>query len=97
MMRAGAELFRDMKEALDIVGRLIRDSELTHHPYETLLEIVKVINSRRNTIIEVQEQVLVGQLNAMVALAKAKLVFVPEGYQRSHAEDRIKSIVEQGY
>ncbi len=90
--RSGAELFRDMKEALDIVGRLMRDVDLTHHPYETLLDVFKVLQSRRNTLLAVQDATLNGQLRALLENARARVSMVTEGYQRSHALECIRQM-----
>jgi hypothetical protein len=90
--RSGAVLFRDMKEALDIVGRLIRDADLTHHPYETLLDIAKTLHARSNTILDGQRTILVNLLNGIVILAKSRIGIVTEGYQRSHAANVIRQL-----
>ena len=92
VMRSGSELFRDAKEALDIAGRLLHDSELTHHAYETLLDIAKLLRSRQGTLLEDQNAVLVGQLKMLVDLGKKKLGTVFEGYHRSRAVEWINQI-----
>lgn len=91
-MRSGPDLFRDMKTAIDIVGRLINGSELTHHPYETLLEISNAFRLRSSTLLEVQSTILAQNLGFIFAKAKSRLGNIPEGYQRSHADDSIKRI-----
>ena len=91
-MRSGVELFRDLKEALDIVGRLMRESELTHHPYETLFEIAKVLQARGNMVLDVQYPLLTGRLKEIVDHATRRLGVVPEGYQRSHAAEWIRQV-----
>lgn len=88
--RVSVELFRDMKEAVEIVGRLMRDSELTHHPYETLLQIVKVVDARGTTIPTDLIRILTGQLKEIIGRAKGRVGVVPEGYQRIHAEGWIR-------
>lgn len=95
-MRSGTDLFRDIKEALDIVGRLLRDSELTHHPYETLSEIVKSLEVRGNTVLEVQHGLLMSQLDNVFNQAKRRLGVVPEGHQRSQAGNWLSAVLASG-
>lgn len=90
--RAGVELFRDMKEATEIVGRLMRDAQLTHHPYETLLQIVRVLEAGGATIPKDLEKILVGQVRENIARATTRVGVVPEGYQRSHAAAWMREI-----
>jgi hypothetical protein len=90
--RTGVELFRDMKDALDIVGRLMRDGDLTHHPYETLYDIAKALHAGGTTVLDGQRTILVQQLNSVVALAKSRVGIVAEGYQRSHAAEVISEL-----
>jgi hypothetical protein len=92
MMRSEMELFRDMREALDLVGRLMREADLTYHPYETLHDIVMVLKSRGSTISGELKEILFRQVKEIVDGAKKRLGSVPEGYQRSHAVDRITQI-----
>lgn len=87
--RSGPDLFRDMNEAVAIVGRLMRESELTHHPYETLLQIARVIEAKRTTMSTDLSKILVGYLKETLAQAKSSVGIVAEGYQRSHAESWI--------
>lgn len=90
--RSGTELFRDLKEALDIAGRLMRDPELTHHPFETLLDIVKVLKERGNTIEDNLQRIIISQVQAVFDHAKGKIGVVAEGYQRNHAKSAISEI-----
>jgi len=92
MTRTGVELFRDLKQALDIVGRLMRDAELTHHPYETLVDITKALKLSGDTLIPEQRALLGGQMKAVFDLAQRKLTMLSEGYQRAHAIEAVKQI-----
>lgn len=83
--QSGAELFRDMKEATEIVGRLLRDAQLTHHPYETLLQVVKALAARGATLPRDLGKILVGQVKENLGRASARVGVVPEGYQRGRA------------
>ncbi|WP_417843110.1 SIR2 family protein [Thalassospira sp.] len=96
--KSGAELFRDFKEAIDTTGRLIRDSELTHHSFETLLDIAKALGDRAYVLLEGQLPVLLLKLDGLVVLARRRVDLVPSGYQRSHAlqaMDQISPILEK--
>lgn len=88
--RAPGDLFRDMKEALDIVDRLMRDAELTHHPYETLMQIAQVVEAKRTNVSTDLAKILVDRLKEIIGRAKARVEVVPEGYQRGHAETALK-------
>ncbi|NSY70313.1 hypothetical protein G6L35_13865 [Agrobacterium tumefaciens] len=90
--RVGVELFRDMKEATEIVGRLMRDAQLTHHPYETLLQIMQVIEAKGATIPKDLAKILTGQLTEIIGRAGTRVGVVPEGYQRNHATSAMKEI-----
>ncbi|MGL4235019.1 SIR2 family protein [Tabrizicola sp.] len=85
-MRSGSELFRDIKESLDIAGRLLRDSELTYHPFETLLDIGRLFVARGSTLIEAQREILLAQLVGAGSQGRKRVSSVPEGYQQSHAK-----------
>jgi hypothetical protein len=89
MQKAGAELFRDLKEALDIADRLLRESELTHHPFETLLDIVRVLQMRSNTIDFNLRDILEKQSQGVILNARRRIDVVAEGYQRGHAESAV--------
>jgi hypothetical protein len=91
-MRSNSDLFRDIKEALDIVGRLLRDSEVSHHPYETLLMIVEVMQSRATLLLEVQHAALADLLRSVSDSAKRRVDVVTEGGQRSRASTTLSRI-----
>ncbi len=90
--RSGTELFRDMKEALDICDRLLHDPILTHHPFETLRGIVKAFHELGNTIPDQFQPILNTRLENTKDQAKRMLDNVAEGYQRSHAARVIREI-----
>jgi hypothetical protein len=39
--RAGVDLFRDFKEAIELTGKILRQDDPQHYPFETLAEIVR--------------------------------------------------------
>lgn len=90
--RGGAELFRDMREALVIVERLMHDSELTYHPFETLLDTGKLLGNISGKILEGQSAVLAMQFKKVVELAKRRLTSVPDGYYRSNSVECLSQI-----
>lgn len=87
LSKSGAELFRDLKKALEIVGRLMKSAELTHHPYETLLDISRLLRKSGTSINSVQLELLQRQFSGIVADAQRRIGMVPDGYQRSHASE----------
>lgn len=90
--RSGAELFRDLKAALDIASRLLGDTELTHHPFETLLDIGKALQEKGSVIGDSLQGILTKQFCITLANAERKVGVVAAGYQRNHAENTIERI-----
>jgi hypothetical protein len=90
--RTGFELFRDLKEGLDIVNRLLRDENPTHHPFLTLKDVIAVFETRGGTIDLQLHDILQKQMSNIRDLAQKKLPFVPPGYQRSHAQAAISQL-----
>jgi hypothetical protein len=70
----------------------MRDAELTYHPYETLFDIARLLQTRGSTISSDLKEILVRQLQEVVDAAKKKLPSVPNGYQRSRAGECIAQI-----
>lgn len=91
-MRSGVDFFRDAKESIDIVGRLMRHSDLTHHPYETLRDIVDVFQLRGATMNEYQRKIISNAICSVIDVAHKRVGMVPEGYQRIHAVEWLKSM-----
>jgi hypothetical protein len=90
--RSGDELFKDMNQALDILGRIVSDADITRHPYETLLDIVKLLQSKGSAMLNDQHAVLIRKQKMIAERAKVKLSAVPEGFQRRSANDCIQQI-----
>jgi len=90
--RSSAELFKDLKGALDIAGRLLRDTDLTHHPYETLRDILQVLNEKEGIIEAGLRGILFKQAVIVAEYAQKKIGNVVEGYQRNHAKEAINKI-----
>lgn len=90
--RGDSDNFRDLNEALEIMGRIMRDEELSHHPYETLVEIMKSLEARSGTIIAAQRDILEKKWSAAVALAERRTNMVTEGYPRSRAESSLEQV-----
>lgn len=88
-MRSGVDLFRDMKEALDVVGRLLREADVTHHPYETLASVSATLRSRGGSVLETQRNLLSDQSRIVLELAQRRLGLVPIGYQRMQATEAL--------
>ena len=90
--RSSAELFRDLKSALDIAARLLRDIHLTHHPYETLRDIVTALQEKEGAIENNLRTILFKQSLMMTEYAQKKIGDVAEGYQRNHAKDALTKV-----
>lgn len=83
--RSPADLFRDFKTALDIVQRLLRDAEITHHPYQTIETLVETLRAKAGVLVETHAALIRRQVDAAITQADARLGGVPQGYQRQGA------------
>ena len=85
-------MFRDLKEDINIADHLLRNLELTYHPFETILDIVKVMQERGSTVEDGLRGIFINQLYTVIANAKGKVGVVAEGYQRNKAGNALDQI-----
>ena len=85
--RAGdsSELFREMKRACEIVGRLLKRNEVTHHPFETMELIAETFSKRGQSMPDALRNIARNGIVALTELAEQRKCLVPTGYQNSHA------------
>lgn len=87
--RHSHELFRDLKEASEIVGKLLRREDVTHHPFETLELISKLFGAHTHDLNDNLRRIAQKTITDLIQLAKKRIGMVAEGYQRSMADKAI--------
>lgn len=79
--RMPADLFRDFVRASEIVERLLRDKEITHHPFETFSGLCNLFRNK-GMLLSAEQRELVGRrIMETTARADRRLSDVAEGYQ----------------
>lgn len=83
--RSSAEMLRDTREAFEILGRLLQDQEMTHHPFETLRDLLDALTERKPFLDSTNLSMICKWLSGVLDHAKMRLANVPEGYQEKAA------------
>jgi SIR2-like domain len=91
--RIGADLFREFKDAYDIVGRSLGEVDLTYHTFETLLLVAQTFVSQSPKLSKVNFDIVLNNINSIIDKAGRKVVSVVEGYQRNTAERAFRESV----
>ena len=86
-------LYHDMKEACQIVARLSREENLTHHPFQTLKVIVETFISKQGGLLEVHRDPIRRMIDALVEHARASVKRVPQGYQERRATEAVNEVI----
>lgn len=87
--RAGAELFRDFKEAIEITNKILRQSDPQHYPFETLAEIVRTYAAVGYHLGNEQKQIVQNWLDQLGTYARARIGVLPSVYQRDKAQSAL--------
>jgi hypothetical protein len=90
--RSGVSLFNDLKEALDIASRLFNESELTHHPFETIVDISNALRKGEQTLSSELQNLLRRQIDLVKNTAARKINDVVDGYQRNKALEAVHAL-----
>ena len=88
--RSPVALYQDMKEACEIVFRLLRTEVLTHHPFETIEVISRTFISKREELLSVHRDPIQRKIDKLVERANASLRRVPQGYQQRRATEALR-------
>lgn len=86
------DLFRDIGSACDIVQRLLRSDNLTHHPYETIQMICELYFEKRRFLDNALEPIATAQINSLLKLARERLKQLPLGYQTVKASETLTGV-----
>jgi hypothetical protein len=90
--RTGADLFRDFKEAIELSGKILRQDDPQHYPFETIAEIVRTYRATGHHLDEGLKELIVKWLGQLLSQAQEKVGRLPSGYQRDKAQAAIGSI-----
>ncbi|WP_052402297.1 SIR2 family protein [Muricoccus aerilatus] len=94
--RPGSDVFRDTREALDVVRRLLGEREISHHPYLTI-EMVFTLLERKGTLLEsVQLDALLKLFLQICEYARQRSGVVVDGMQRARALDCLTRLEKAG-
>jgi hypothetical protein len=91
--REGSDLLRDFKTTVEIVDRLLRDTEITHHPFETFEQAATVLAKKGVMLLPEHHHLMVTHCRSVMERAGRRLPDVAEGYQR-HTATRALELVK---
>jgi len=90
--RAGAELFRDFKEAIELTSKILRQDDPQHYPFETLAEIVQTNGAVGHRIDDVLKALIDEWLDRLVVYARMRIGVLAPGYQRDKAQSALDNV-----
>ena len=85
-------VYHDIREACRIVERLLRQENLTHHPFETLKEILGTFMHRQESLLDEQRSSIARTVGNASDRAESALRRVPHGYQQNRATSAMNEI-----
>ena len=83
----GTDLFHDFREAYMITRRLLHSTRLTHHPYNTLHEILQFLEVRGSGLNREQSKEVNAKLQELVIQAKKRIRDLEPGYQARQGQE----------
>lgn len=89
--RAGADLFRDFKEAIELTDKILRKDEPQHFPFETLSEIVRIRRVADHLLDYEHKKLIDEKLDKLKTYARGRVRVVPSGYQRDKAQSALNN------
>lgn len=90
--RAGADLFRDFKEAIELTGKILRQDEPQYYPFETLAEVVRSYGMLGHRMDDGHRGLIGESLNQLAIYARKRVGVVPSGYQSDKAQSALKNV-----
>lgn len=90
--RAGADLFRDFKEAIELTDKILRQDDPQYYPFETLAELVRSCGVLGHRMDEGHREVIDKWLNQLTIYARKRVGVVPPGYQSGKAQSALENI-----
>jgi len=89
--RQSDEIFRDLKKAIENTGKILNDAEVSHHPYETIKDVMNAYEGKSHLVQENLRRVLLEGIEGIINLADKRLHLIPDGYQTDHAKTALES------
>jgi hypothetical protein len=90
--RIGVDLFRDFKEAIDLTGKILRQNDPQHYPFETLAEILRTYSVVGHQLNDGQKVLIDKALDQLADYARKRVGVLPSGYQRDKAQSALDSL-----
>lgn len=90
--RIGVDLFRDFKEAIELTGKILRQNDPQHYPFETLAEILRTYSVVGHQLNDGHKVLIDTALGQLADYARKRVGVLPSGYQRDKAQSALDSI-----
>lgn len=84
--RTGANLFRDFKDAIEITGKILRQDDPQHYPFETLEGIARSYDALGHRLEDGQKRLISDWLTKLASYARGRIGVIPAGYQKDKAQ-----------
>ena len=90
--RAGVDLFRDFKEAIELTDKILRQDDPQHYPFETLAEIVRIYVVVSHRLDDGHKELINKWLDQLAIYAQKRIGMIPSGYQSDKAQIALGNI-----
>ena len=90
--RAGVDLFRDFKEAIELTDKILRQNDPQHFPFETVAEILRTRGVVGYRCAHGHEELIDKLLDQLVIYARKRVSSLPSGYQRDKAQSALDNV-----
>lgn len=90
--RIGVGLFRDFKEAIELTGKILRQNDPQHYPFETLSEISRTYGLVGHQLNDGHKVLIDKALDQLAIYARRRVGVLPSGYQRDKAQSALDNV-----
>ncbi|UKV13303.1 SIR2 family protein [Thalassospiraceae bacterium SW-3-3] len=90
--RTGVDLYRDFKEAIELTGKILRQKDPQHFPFETLAHIVHTRNEMGYQLAYGHKDLIDNFLKQLVIYARERIGLLTSEYQRDKAQFALNNI-----
>ncbi len=88
----GGNLFQDFKEAIELTGKILRQNDPQHYPFETLAQIAQTYNMVGHLLNDSLKALINSSLDQLIIYARKRIGAVASGYQREKAEWALNNV-----
>ena len=92
--RSADDMYGDFLDACRITHNLLCRRDLTHHPYDTLLEIAETFRTQSRQLNNDRRRRLNNELDKIGSLAKMRIGSLAAGYQGRHAQRSLERFLQ---